>query len=86
MHAYVSLRRGLYGFQPLGTYRKISPCVDLRSRRKNYNVRLQVFKTMQGAYGWIAPFDIVLVAYCCGIFVPASYASDIICNLLSDRG
>ena len=33
-------------------HRKISPCVDL----KNYNVQFQVFKTMQGAHGWIGPW------------------------------
>ena len=44
--------------------------VDLRSSRKNYSV--QVFKTMQGVHGFIGSFD-AFVAYCCGIFVSASF-------------
>ena len=28
---------------------------------------------MQGVHGWIGPLDIVFAAYCCGIFVPASF-------------
>ena len=44
--------------------------VLLEKQRQNYST--QVFTTMQGAHGWIAPFDIVF-ATCCWIFVPASF-------------
>ena len=44
---------------------KISPCVALRNKGKNYSV--QVFKTMQGVHAGIGPFDIVFATYCCGI-------------------
>ena len=63
---------------------KISPCVDLKSRRNNCSV--QFFKTMQGVYGWIGLFDIVFAAYCSEIFVPASFVFYLTCHLLSDRG
>ena len=58
--------------------------IDLRSRRNDYSV--QVFKTVQGIRGWIGPFDIVFTAYCCRMFVPASFVFYIICYLLADRG
>ena len=29
--------------------------------------------TMQGVNGWIGPFDIAFAAYCCRIFVLASF-------------
>ena len=41
---------------------------------------------MQGIHGWIEPFDIVFVAYCCRVFVPASVVFYITFHLLSDRG
>ena len=63
---------------------KISPCVDLRNKGKNYSV--QVFKTMQDVHGWIGPFDIVFAAYCCGIFVPASVVFYKTYHLLNNRG
>ena len=63
---------------------KISPCVDLINKGKNYSV--QVFKTMQGVHGWIGQFDIVFAAHCCGIFVPASIVFYITFHLLSDQG
>ena len=58
----------------------------LSSEKKVNNYSVQVFKTMQGVYGWIAPFDIVFAAYCCGIFVPSSVVLYITCHLLNDRG
>ena len=89
MHAYFSFT-GLIGWHTTSWFRswfqdggKISPCVDLRNKRKNYSV--QVFKTMQCVHWWIGPFDIVFAAYCCGIFVPASVVSYITFFLLSDR-
>ena len=63
---------------------KISLCVDLRNKGKNISV--QVFKTMQGVYGWIGLFDIVFTANCYGSFVPASVVFYITFHLLSDRG
>ena len=68
---------------------KISLCVDLRNKRKNYSI--QVYKTMQCIHAWIGPFDIVLyymhiAAYCCGISVPASVLFYITFHLLSNRG
>ena len=48
----------------------ISPCVDWE-QKKNYSV--QVFKTMQDVHGWIGSFYIAFAAYCCGIFVSASF-------------
>ena len=63
---------------------KISPCVYLRNKRRNYGV--QVYKTIQGVHEWIGMFDIVFAAYCCGIFVPASVVSYITFYLLNDRG
>ena len=60
MHTYFSFT-GLIGWHPITWPRswfqdggKISLCVDLRSRNENYSI--QVFKTMQGVYGWIGSF------------------------------
>ena len=44
------------------------------------------FQDNVGVHGWIGPFDIVFVAYCCGIFVPVSFVFSITCNFFSDRG
>ena len=63
---------------------KITPCVDLRNKGKNNSV--QVFKTVQGGRGWRGLFEIVLAAYCCGMFVPASLMFYITFHLLSVRG
>ena len=38
---------------------KISSCVDLRNKEKNYSV--QISKTMQGVHGRIGQFDIVFL-------------------------
>ena len=46
---------------------KLSPSVDLRNKGNNYSV--EVFKTMQGVHACKGLFDIVLPAYCLGIFV-----------------
>ena len=34
---------------------------------------------------WIGPFNVVFAAYCCGIFVPASFVYYLTFHLLSDR-
>ena len=48
--------------------------------------QLQRTSTIQGVRGWIKPFGMVFTAYCCGIFVSASFEFCIIGYLLGDRG
>ena len=85
MHAYFSFT-GLISWH-------VTSCLafDLPGWRQNLSVcwlenQKEELQTMQGVHGWIEPFDIVFVAYCCGIFVPASFVFLLLCISFSDRG